>query len=284
MRASRAFTCIALLLVILLIAACNSFWVRPGERQELSRTVELEDAERVEVSIRPGVQELALTGGAQSLFTGDFIYNLDQLEPIIDYRVNNGVGRLDVAVTGGTFGRLPIGNVVSMWNLRLNSEVPIALEMALGLGDSQIDLSDVNLTDFDLQSGAGVVNVDLGVQDLDRVRVRAGLGDTNLNLDGGRVEELEFEAGAGSVAINLVGNWEANMEVEIDGGLGDLELIVPASTGVRIEVNTGLGDVDVDGFQADGNAYTNAAYGESEVTLDIHIDQGAGSVRIQTAD
>jgi hypothetical protein len=275
---------IVLLLVLLAAAGCSTFFVRPGEEQHFAQTVELEDAERVNVNIQSGIQDLTLTGGTAALFQGDFTYNLDELEPIIDYSVSNGVGDLDIRVRGSNFSRLPFGNIISEWNLQLNEEVPLALDIALGLGDSQIDLSDLNLTAFDLQSGAGTVNVDVGQQELERVQVRAGLGDINLILGGGSIDEFDFEAGAGRVAVDLAGNWQSDMDATIRGGLGDIELTVPGDVGVRIEVNTGLGGVDIRGFNVDGDVYTNDAYGESEVTLDITVSQGAGSIDIRTAE
>lgn len=278
----RIITSISLtfLFVVMAVAACATPFVRTGELRTVTENVDAEGAERVDVNINPGIQDLTVRGGADGLLNGEFTFNLDQLEPRVDYRVNNGVGRLDVALARESINRLPMGNVISRWNLQLGNNLPMNLEMNLGLGDSQIDLSDVTLTDLDINSGAGQVNVDVGRQEMDRVVVRAGLGDTALKFDGGRIDNFDFDAGAGSVSIDLSGDWEADMDADIHGGLGSITLIIPDDVGVRIEVNTGLGDVNASGLRVDGDTYTNDAYGTSDVTLDIRIDQGAGSVQI----
>lgn len=116
------------------------------------------------------------------------------------------------------------------------------------------------------------------------MRVRAGLGDTNVSFAGGNIGDVEFEAGAGSVVVDLAGAWQSNLDATIRGGLGSIDLTVPGNVGVRIEVNRGLGSVDARNFRVDGNIYTNDVYGQSEITLDISISQGAGDINIRMAE
>jgi predicted membrane protein len=278
---------LVIVFVLLFATSCvggfNRPFTRAGELRTESHTVELEGAERVNVRIRPGIQELNMSGGGSDLFTGEFTYNVDELEPEIDYQVRNGVGDLEVGIRRANLN-FPMGNIINRWDLQLGEGIPLDLELDLGLGDSNIDLSNVTLTDLDIQSGAGRVNVRVGTQEMDQARVRAGLGDTNLSFAGGSINELDFEAGAGTVALDLAGDWQDDLDATIDGGLGSIDLIVPSNVGVRIEVNRGLGDVDARDFRVDGNVYTNDAYGESEITLNITVSQGAGEIDIRMAE
>jgi hypothetical protein len=273
--------------VLLIVGGCvngfNRQFTRVGQLRTESHTVEREGAERVNVRIRPGIQELNISGGGGTLFAGEFTYNLDELEPEVDYRVRNSVGDLDVRIKRGSIN-FSLGNVINRWNLQLGEDIPLALELALGLGDSNIDLSKVTLTDLDLQSGAGKVNVRVGQQEMDRVRVRAGLGDTNVSFAGGNIGDVEFEAGAGSVLVDLAGAWQSDLDVTIRGGLGSIDVTVPTNVGVRVEVNRGLGSVNARNFRVDGNIYTNDAYGRSDVTLNLSISQGAGDINIRMAE
>lgn len=269
---------LSFLLVVLATAACVAPFARTGELRTVTESVDAQGAQRVNVS--PGIQDLTVRGGADGLFNGEFNFNLDQLEPHVDYSVNMGVGTLDVELERDMINTLPMGNIISQWDLQLGNDIPLAIEMNLGLGDSQIDLSDVTLSELEINSGAGQVNVQVGRQEMDHIRIRAGLGDSAIKLDGGRVDRFEFDAGAGSVSIDLSGDWEDDLDVEIHGGLGSINLAIPDDVGVRLEINSGLGEVNVRGLRIDGNVYTNDAYGSSEVTLNIRIDQGAGSVTI----
>lgn len=271
---------VTLLLVVMATAACVGPFTRTGELRTVTESVDAQGAERVNVNISPGIQDLTVRGGADGLFNGEFSFNLDELEPRVNYGVNNGVGTLDVELERNVINTLPMGNIISRWDLQLGDDIPLAIQMNLGLGDSQIDLSDVTLSELEINSGAGQVNAQIGRQEMESVRVRAGLGDSAVKLDGGRIDSFEFEAGAGSVSIDLAGDWDADLDAEIHGGLGSIDLAIPDDVGVRLEINSGLGEVNVSGLRVDGNVYTNDAYGNSEVTLNIRIDQGAGSVTI----
>lgn len=62
------------------------------------------------------------------------------------------------------------------WEVLLNDDVPMVLDVALGTGESAIDLSDVNVTRVDLKTGVGGVNLNLtGERDRDvEVSMRGG--------------------------------------------------------------------------------------------------------------
>jgi hypothetical protein len=278
----RAFGLVGLLLIT---AGCAINVVQPGPTETLNETVELNGAERVNLRIRPALQELTLRGGAEDLLAGEFTYNLEQLEPVISYTVEDGVGELEIGPRNENVNTIPIGNVVSEWNLQLNEETPLAVDLGLGLGDSNLDFSDLTLTELDIEAGAGEVQANVGRQDLDRLHFQAGLGDVDLQLGGGRLDDLDFEAGAGDVTIDLTGDWESDLDGRIEGGLGEINLTLPAEVGVRVEVERGLGDVNApDLREEEENVYVNAAYGKAPVTLDLMIEQAAGDVTLAVAE
>jgi hypothetical protein len=282
MRLSPKLTFISLITLALLLAGClNVPLTRTGATETMRHTVDRGGAEQVNVTLSPAVGEFRVRGGATELMEGEFTYNLDQLRPTINYSVRNGVGTLEVAPRDASINLRPLTQVTSRWDLQLNGEIPLDLAFVLGFGDSDLDLREVNLSELEIQSGAGRVHVQVGEQEMERVRVRAGLGDTNLDLGGGRVQQLRFEAGAGTVNIDLDGRWQADLDAQISGGLGNITLVVPEQVGVRVVVNRGLGSVNARGFTVDDNVYTNGAYGNSEVTLRIEVNQGAGSVNIR---
>jgi predicted membrane protein len=79
------------------------------------------------------------------------------------------------------------------------------------------------------------------------------------------------------------GTWSQDLDASIDGKAGSITLIVPSDVGVRIDADVTLGDVNADGFSRDGDAYVNAAYGTSPVTLRFNIDSTVGEVKLKVA-
>jgi hypothetical protein len=51
-----------------------------------------------------------------------------------------------------------------------------------------------------------------------------------------------------------------------------------------VEVDAGPTMIDASGLTQDGNVYTNAAYGVSDVTLEIDIEAGVGKITLEIED
>ena len=279
------FRFLGFIVILALSAGCGVNFVQPGSTETQEETVDVAGAERVNVEIQPALQELTLTGGAEALFAGTFSYNLAALAPTVNYTVQNGVGELVIGSAGERVNTIPIGQVVSEWDLQFNDAVPLALDLNLGLGNSDINLRDLNLTALEIEAGAGRVQVDVGQQELDRLRFDAGLGEVDVSLGGGRLDTLDFNAGAGNVTIDLTGDWQSDLAARINGALGEITLILPTAVGVRIEVDQGLGSINAVGLQAEAdNVYVNDGYGTAAVTLEIAIEQAAGDVNLRVVE
>jgi len=74
------------------------------------------------------------------------------------------------------------------------------------------------------------------------------------------------------------GQERAGLKASIHGGVGGVNLILPRDVGVRVEADSGLGGVNAEGFNRDGDVYTNDAYGRTDVTLEIRAEVGVGGV------
>jgi hypothetical protein len=264
----------------LALAACGLNLERPGETVTQTEAVELEGAESVRVHLQGGLGDLALEGGAPDLFNGEFRYNMEQLVVAVDYSVSGDEGILTIQPESDRVTSIPTGDVVSEWDMQFAENVPLEMDVNLGLGDSDLDFSALTLSDLEISSGAGDVTVNVGRQTLERFDFNAGLGRVELVLPGGSVQRLDFEAGAGDVEIDLSGNWETDLDASIERGLGNLTLTLPEDVGVRVAVESGLGEVEADGFTIDGDAYVNEAYDGPGAQLAIDVGGGLGNVRL----
>jgi len=257
----------------------------PGAVQSKSESVELGSAESVRVTVDAGIGELFVEGGAVGLLDAEFRYNIEELEPDVTYEVDGDTGRLRV-FNKENINVIPTGEIESEWRLQFAEDVPLEMDLNLGLGDSDLDLSDLTVTSLDVSAGAGKLDLNVGNQTLDRLNVEAGVGDVDVNVAGGKIGRLDYSSGAGSTRIDLRGAWEDDLVATIEGGLGDLTVIVPRDTGARIDVDLGIGDVNADGFRIDSGAYVNDAYYDDGdvVSLSINVQGGAGSVTLEMGE
>ncbi len=249
---------LAIVVVLLTVTGCDE-GARVGDLQTKSETVELVAADSVSVEIEMGAGELDVSGGAGELLEATFTYNVDELNPQATYSDGNLVVKdADVKEGIGTF--FDLDDYRNEWDLRFNEDV--SMEMGIDLGAGRVDLT-------------------LGSLALTRLDINAGAGDVNLDLSGSQsLNQLDFGMGAGRVTLDLTGDWQDDLEATIQGGVGELTMRLPRDVGVRIEVDGGIGGVDTSGLTKDGDTYTNDAYGESDITLNINIDGGIGQINL----
>jgi hypothetical protein len=225
-----------MLLAALLLAACGSGG-RVGELRTESQSVELGDADSVRVEIELGAGDLTVAGGAQDLLEADFTYNVDKLEPSVEY--SDGTLVVSQPEIGGVPALQGITDFRNKWDLHLQDGVPMELTLDLGAGTSDLLLGGLSLTGLDLNLGAGVSTID------------------------------------------LTGDWANDLEAVIESGAADLTVRLPRDVGVRVEVETGPTAVSAPDLTQDGNVYTNAAYGVSDVTLRLAMQAGIGLIRLE---
>lgn len=116
------------------------------------------------------------------------------------------------------------------------------------------------------------------------LRIDIGGGNSDLQLADLALTSLDVKLGAGSSTIDLNGDWTQDLKVTIDAGAADLNVKLPELVGVRVEVEAGLSAIDAPDLVKNGNVYTNAAYGKSEVTLQVNVEAGLGLIDLEVEE
>ena len=188
-------------------------------------------------------------------------------------KINMGAG--DLVVTGGAEQLLEADFNYNV--AKLKPDVKYADDtLVLGQPDAK-GLPDLRgITDFrnewNLQLN-GDVPMDL--------RVNMGAGTSELQLSDLSLTGLGVTFGAGQSTVDLNGNWDSDLDVSIDTGAADITVRLPRDIGVRVEVDRGPTVIDAPNLKQEGNVYTNAAYGISDVTLHIDMQAGIGQVNLE---
>ncbi len=210
-----------------------------GRIRSHSDQVSLDGAESVQAEVLMGAGKLVVEGGADQLLEGDFTYSYREYAPDIDYRVRmNEVGVLEVKQEDKPGIRVN-ANYRNDWVLKFNEDVPLVLDVTLGAGKSDFDLSRLNLNSFCLQMGAGEAYVDLnGDFDDDlQVNIQGGVGELTVVLPADTKIEVKVQGGLGEIntsGLNREGNLYVGqysgsgpvLYVSIEVGIGELTLLV----------------------------------------------------------
>ena len=249
-------------LAVGVLAGCSET-AEPGDLVEETHLLELDGAKRVNAKIEMAVGRLSIGGGSDDLLDAEFIYNIEEWKPVIDYRVDGDTGRLVIEQHEskvGSFSRRAKCN----WNLRFGDEVPLDLAMEVGAGECRLDLERLPVSGLNLEFGAGDVDLIIG-------------GSSTLT-------DLDLKAGAGDIMLDLSGDWDTDLDAWITAGVGKITIHLPADVGVRVETSKGIGKVTMQGLVRRGDYYINEAYGDSEVDLDIEVETGIGAIELRVGD
>ena len=111
--------------------------------------------------------------------------------------------------------------------------------------------------------------------------VDMGAGASDLQLAGLSLTGLKVTLGAGTYTVDLTGDWARNLDANIDAGAAILRVRLPRDVGARIQVEDGPHTIEATGLTKDGDVYTNAAYGVSEVTVRVDLQAGVGRIILE---
>lgn len=212
--------------------------VRAEPLRTEERHVDLQGAKTLRARVEI-VGALEVHGGSMGAMDGVFCYDAVEWRPEVEYIVRGDQGDLRVSPPDGMQVRLtPSGEVRNEWELRLNGDVPLDLSVALGAGQSTLDMRELNLRDLNLSVGAGqaLVNLDREYTHDVHVAITGGVGQLTLRLPHAIGVRVLVNGGLGSVqarGLAQEGNVYTNatydqapaqLDIRINGGIGEVVL------------------------------------------------------------
>ena len=230
----------AVWLLCLVFAACSAIpRASVGEEKTETKSVDLGGASSANVLIEFSAGKLAVAGGADQLMQASFRYNVEDWQPRVAYNVNGSQGELEVDQQGRQ-DALAGPNVVNEWDIHLSDGVPLDIEIHTGAGESNLDLSALDLSSLRVEIGAGETNLDLsGSWDHDvNADITGGVGKLTIRLPGEIGVRVNAETGLGNVTTSgltqegggyvnsTYGSAPYTLNLDVTTGVGAIELVV----------------------------------------------------------
>lgn len=203
----------------------------------ISEDVKTSEQASVNIAFRSGNLNIdALNAGSPKLVEGTV--DLSRNESVNkDYSANKGFA----AFTLQSGGAMTVGPEVFVdsgkkWNLSLNRELPLDLNVNPGAGKSMLDLTLLKLRRLDLKGGVGQVTVKLPMQGRYAAQVDGGVGRVVIMVPEGVAARIEADAGLGAVTatgfqregdLYLTGDTGTDpnsADVTVKGGVGQIVL------------------------------------------------------------
>ena len=157
-----------------------------GELKNETRQVDAGGASSLSARIHMTEGILQVDGGATKVMDATFVYDdADWKPPLVNYDVDpTGVGTLSVEQQ--STGRPTAHQGQNQWNIHVNQDLPLDLDVKVGAGKADLRLGGLALSRLHVESGVGALTVDLSgewQQNLDAF-IKTGIGDAVLHLPG----------------------------------------------------------------------------------------------------
>lgn len=207
----------------------------PGEeiRQALGGTTRAE----IVIARGNGVLRIEALPESDSLIEGTV--NQGRGERVTrDFAVKGRLATFTLRSEGPTWGPF-IGDRGSdrTWNLGLSPDVPLHLNVDLGVGESNVDLSNLMMDDLEVSLGIGRVSVTLPDEGRFRAKVDSAIGETIVVIPDGLAARIHFSTGLAS--RNLPAGYQAHDDVYTSSGYES------ADDRVDLEVRQAIGNITI---------------------------------------
>jgi hypothetical protein len=172
--------------------------------------------------------------------------------------------------------------------VRLCDQIPLSLDVELGAGRGDIDLSNLQIQDLRISTGASSVELRCDRPNpisADEIGIESGVSKfTATNLCNTNFRRLKFSGGVGSYKLDFGGDLHHDASAKIEVGLGSVSVAVPRHLAAKLLYEASFFssfDLDDDFYRTKKGVYETEDYQNSENKLTIQIESGLGSVRVR---
>ena len=268
-----------LLILLFLIFFVITYKSMADEENRENTVIPLGEVDSLKVSIKFGAGKLDLISGQEDVFEGSFQYDKSMFKPDIRYEKlgETGILTLSQSIKKDLDLPFPYKNI---WNLKLPSGIPLQLYINTATYSGDIDLTNLQIENFYLNSGASQTNIVFNqpnLIDLKNINIKTGASTIKmLGLANANFNEMNFTGGAGSYTFDFSGNTTKKSKVNINAGAAKIILKIPSNMGTKIIFkNFPVSKLDIRGFvKINDQTYISPEYGKSTAELDIEIKGG----------
>lgn len=234
-----------------------------------------------------GAGSLRLTPGPPGRLYGiQLTYDIDRFRPISRFDPAAGTVHLGLESTGRSGIRVSSRQHLEQAAVvELSPSVSLALDVALGAVDADIELGGLRLTSLSIGTGASRSSIRFSTPNLapcSSAVIEAGAAEVALTgLGNSRCERITFSGGVGTALLDLSGAWPTDASLDVSMTMGELTLRLPRSVGVRVEMAKFLSSFAAAGWTRDGDTYLSPGYAAAERKVDIRLATTIGNVNVE---
>ncbi len=197
----------------------------------------LGSATRAEISISPGVGQLRVSPADEGANLIEGEVKLAQGErALVDQSQSGDTLHYSIRSQGNSSVWWPsFGDQGKVWDLKINRDVPLTLELDGGVGDATVDLMRTRVTSLTVKGGIGNGAYTLPRQGRVSASIKSGIGNLTVIIPAGMAAHVQVNKGLGEVTV--IGSFQRQdddytspgyssaadrVDLQIDGGIGNV--------------------------------------------------------------
>ncbi len=155
------------------------------------------------------------------------------------------------------------------WDIRLSPEIPLTLNINGSIGETIIDLSELQIEDLEVDGDVGDFQITLPAME--------------------KAYDVDINGGVGAFEVILERGAAVNMR--IDGDVGEFVIDVPADAAVRIDAEIDIGNVNIpssfvrlsggNDVIGESGIWETPGFDEAEVKIVIVFNGGVGDLTVR---
>lgn len=225
-------------------------------------------------------------GPATHLYSLHLSYDVERFRPISRFDPVDGTVHLGLESTGRSGIRVSSReHLQQAAEVRLSPAVALALDVALGAVDANIELGGLRLTSLRVGTGASRSTIRFSTPNLapcSAAVIEAGAAEVALiGLGNSRCDRVTFSGGVGTALLDLSGVWSSNADLDVSMTMGELTLRLPRSVGVKVEMAKFLSSFASAGWTREGDTYLSPGYATAERKVNISLSTTIGNVNVE---
>jgi hypothetical protein len=123
------------------------------------------------------------------------------------------------------------------WSLKLNREIPTRIKIHTGVGETNLNLAKIKMTDLDLNTGVGRTTLTLPERGQVQARIDGGVGEIYIVVPKGVAASIKVSTGIG--AADIIGNYNHQGDLRVSPGFDTAE------NKVNLRIHGGVGRITV---------------------------------------
>jgi hypothetical protein len=210
-----------------------------GSLESQNLSLPLDQASGLYVKIKHGAGRLHIGSspiGSQDAVSGTFVGGVEY-----DSRMDGNEMKVKLNAPADLFWNIPpFGGFQGLtWDINLNRHVPLRLKIDSGASESNLDLTDLKLSDLDIDTGASSTQLILPANGgLTRVKIHSGAASVQIKVPDGVA--AHFEIKQGMAGINVDSSRFLN-----NGGVYETAGFAAAANRIEAIIETGVGAVEI---------------------------------------